>query len=156
MEPVKKSQIRNDIAELQIQIEIEAVIREMVAKFQHYKQVNKRFSDAFEGIEGYRAWLYKDHKHALHVTKKTGEWKSVKVELYIYGEELTWEKILRELDRCNFKKQLERAQYKLDNFDRELQELKELQEILKDKELTNFSLWRIKSDIAHTIDYSGE
>ncbi len=156
MEPVKKSEIRKDIYETEIQIEIEAVIRTMVDKFKHYKQVNKRFSDAFSEIEGYRAWIYNEHRHALHVVKSVGEFKSVTVQLYVYGESLTWDKILSDLDRHNFKGRLERYKANLDKLDSEIETLKEIRDYIGDRELTNFSLFRITCELDHAINRSGE
>lgn len=156
MDPVKKTELRKEIEELKVQIEIEQTIRAMVEKFKHYKQVNKRFVYAFEEIEGYHAWMIKDAKHYIAVTKKTGQYQSVKVELYVYYADLTWELILKELDRYAFSKQLERYEHKLKSLDQEIEKLKEIRAYIGDLELSNFSLYSIKSDIEHAIKYSGE
>jgi len=156
MEPVKKTELRKQIADFKVQIQIEGVIRSIVEKFKHYKQVNKRFIDAINEIEGYHAWMIKDAKHYIAVSYATAQFLRVKVELFVYGEEFTWDKILKELDRCNFAGQLQRYEDKLKSLDSEVEKLKEIRAYIGDLELSNFSLYSLKSDIEHAIKYSGE
>lgn len=159
IEPVKKSELRKQIAELEIKIEIESYIRFMIERYKGYKQVNKRFSDALKiEREGYHAWIMKDNKHLLSVSKTTGPYQRVNVELYVYGEDLTWEKMLRELDRCNFAGQLKRYQEQLESLDADIETMKKILAYVRTEgcDVKNFSMYSLKSSLEHAINYSGE
>jgi len=159
MEPVKKHDLRKQIKDFEVQIEIEDYIRVMVERFKGYKQVNKRFSDALiKEREGFHAWLMKDRNHKLTVNKTTGPFLRVSVELYVYGEELTWDKILQQLDRCNFRGQLLRTKQKLAALDTDIETMKKILAYIEIEgcDVKNFSLYSLKSDIEHAIKYSGE
>ena len=158
MDAVKKSELIKIIAEIEVQIEIEDTIRSIVNKFKHYKQVNKRFVDAIKEIESYHAWIIKDYKHQISVSKTTGQYQTAKVELYVYGEELTWEKVLHQLDRHDFRGQLLRYKQKLARLDTDIEDLRKILAYIEIEgcEVKNFSLYSIKSKLEHAIKYSGE
>lgn len=158
MEPVKKTDLQREIVRLEVQIQIEQVIRDTIDKFKHYKQVNKRFTDAFEQVEGYRAWMVKDYSHKIAVQKTIAPFKTVTVELYVYGEEFSWATIIRELDRCNFKGQLKQYQDKLETLDADIETLKRVLAFVEVEtcEMKNFHVYSLKSELRHAIEYSGE
>jgi len=156
MQAIKKTELRKKIAEIEVQIEIEAFIRAIVEKFKHHKKITSRFIDAIKEVEGYHAWIVKDYAHKISVSKTTGDYQRVCVELYVYGKELTWDILLRELDRYAFTEQLERHKEKLIKLDADIETLKEIYAFIEGKETANFSLSSIKCDLEHAIKYSGE
>ena len=158
MDPVKKTELRKTIEEFEVKIEIEDMLRSMVEKFKHYKQVNKRFSEAIKENPDYHAWIMKDNRHHLSVSKNTGPYQRVTVDLYVYGEELTWDKILKELDKCNFRGQQFQYKQKLKCLDTDIETMKKILAYIEIEgcEVKNFSLYSLKSNIEHAIKYSGE
>ncbi len=159
MEAVRKKDLHKQIADFHVQIEIEDMLRTMVEKFKHYKQVNKRFIDAINELgDEYHAWMIKDAKHYIGITKRTDTYERVKVELYVYGEELTWDKILKELDRCCFRDQLLRTKQKLAALDTDIENMRKILAYIEIEgcDVKNFSLYSLKSNIEHAIKYSGE
>lgn len=149
MEAVKNTDLIKQIAELKTQVEISATIREMVAKFDHYKQVNKRFVDAIEELPGYSASLYEyggGKKLCVHFNRCS-------VEVYEYGKELTWERILNNIP--NYPKWLEETEKKAACLIDDIKVLQEIWECVKDKKVSNFSLYSIESELRRAIEDSG-
>ncbi len=163
MDAIKKQKLVEYIEDFREKQLIEADIRKVVEEFKHYKQVNKRFTDRLEQM-GYHAYIYKDYSHKLRVSRQykhtsaDGEhWgKQFSIEIYVYGESLTWEKILTELDRCAHKQQEEKYKRRLENHDKELAELKEILAYLKEKEksIEGFSFYQLTHKLEDAIHYS--
>lgn len=152
MEGITKKKLNEYIEEFRIKQIIEADIRKVVAEFKHYKQVNKRFTDRLKEL-GYHAYIIKEYSTKLRVS---GQRNSVGVEICTYGEDLTWDKILAELDRCSHKQQEEKYTKRLENHDREIAELKEILVYLKEKEknIEGFSFYQLTHKLEDAIHYS--
>ena len=157
MEAIKKAKLQEYINEFQVKQVIEADIRKVIEEFKHYKQVNKRFTDRLEKL-GYHAYILKDYSHKLRVSKHTGPYQNVSIEIYVYGEELTWSKILTELDRCQHKQQEDKYTARLAAHDTEIAELENILAYLKQKEklITGFSFYQLTHKLEDAIRYSKE
>lgn len=141
MDAITKSTLKEYIEEFKKKQLIEADIRKVVEEFKHYKQVNKKFTDRLKEM-GYHAYLVKDHSYKLSVSPPLS---NVNLSVYVYGEELTWDKILSELDRCAHKQQEEKYTKRLEQFDADIAQLKEIHSYLVEKEklVEGFSFYRL-------------
>ncbi len=155
IEAITKEKLKKQIETFQQQQLIEADIRKVVAEMKHYKQVNKRFTDKLTEL-GYHAYMIKDYSHKLRVSKTIQPYEHVSIEIYVYGEELTWEKILKELDRHAFKSREESYKEKLASVDSDIEQLKILHKFILDMKpsLKNFDLWKIETDLRCAIQDS--
>lgn len=152
MEAIRKPQLRKEIKDAETLIEIADTVRAMVKKFSHYKQVNKRFTDAFNELEGYHVSLYESGGfHKLNVSKNR-----VTLELYKYNQKLSWELILDEIERHQLPEIVQRYKDKLESLDADIDTLKEVLAFMQTKEAKNFSLDRMRRDLETAIKYSGE
>lgn len=150
MDAITKTKLKEYIEEFKQKQLIEADIRTAIQEFKHYKQVNKKFTDHLKTL-GYHAYIVKDHSHKLRVSKNGANFGSqFAVEVYVYGQDLTWDKILHELDRCAHKEQEEKYTKRLEMFDHDIAQLKEIAAYLKEKEkiVEGFSFYRLN----HVLD----
>lgn len=164
MEPITKQTLVEHIEDFREKQLIEADIRKVVAEMKHHKQVNKRFTDRLTEL-GYHAYMIKDYSHKIRINKRvaicrTSEsepyYKYISVEIDVYGESFTWDKILQELDRCAFKQQEETYTRRLERFDQDIAGLKEVLAYLEEKEKTieGFRFYQLKYKLESTIRYS--
>ncbi len=141
MEGIKKEKLIEYIEQFREQQLIEADIRKVVEQMKHHKQVNKKFTDKLQEL-GYHVYIVREYSHKLRVTRQYkhisaegDHWgKQFSVEIYSYGESLTWDSILKQLDRCSFKQQEEQYKNRLENHDKEVSGLKEVLAYLQEKE----------------------
>ncbi len=129
---ISKKQLLEYIEEAQECQDTEVLIRQVVEEFKHYKQVNKRFTDRLKELE-LRAWIY-DNK--LHVSKHR-----YTVRLYEYGKALSWDLILSELERMDYKGMERKYQARLNNYDSDIEALDGIVKLLKATKLGCFDLW---------------
>jgi hypothetical protein len=149
IEAITKEKLQKQIETLQQQQIIEADIRKVVEEFKHYKQVNKRFTDRLKEL-GYHAWMIKDYSHKIGVSMQV---KSYEIDLRVYGDEFTWDKILHELDRERFKEREQEYKEKLASVESDVEQLRKLHAIVLEMKSTlkNFDIWKIESDLSYAI-----
>jgi hypothetical protein len=118
-------------------------IKKVVAEFSHYKQVNKRFTDALEKL-GYYARIYVSHKQILTVSKVWGlESKhNGRVEIGECGKPLTWELILESIERQNFPYWQQYFRDKLAAYDNDIAQLEGLLVHMKGVKLGCFDMYK--------------
>ena len=147
MNAITKQQLEASIKEYQIQQEIEVDIRKVVEEMKHYKQVNKRFVDRLQEL-GYHAWMQKDYWHQISVSKD-----NIAIELREYNADLTWEKIINQLDKSNFKEWEEKYRERLAHFDSDVEQLRGLLATITETKgnLKCFDLWKMERDLQDLI-----
>jgi hypothetical protein len=125
-------------------------IKKVVAEFSHYKQVNKRFTDALEKL-GYYARIYVSHKQILTVSKH-----NERVEIGKYGETLTWELILSEIEAHNYPHWQQHYRGKLAAYDTDIAQLEILLAQMESMKLGCFNMyseiWQIENIVRNAKD----
>ncbi len=152
-----KRTLLKDIAALENSVKMEAIIWETLAKFKHYKQVNKRFIDALKE-QGLNAWITKDdYSTTLNITGNNT--LDFGFRLYISHcmtkRELTWDDIESSLKvRHDFKGQLEKRKEMLELFEKEFVIVEGLVNQIKELDkLTCFSLYGGLREIEKLVDF---
>lgn len=129
---ISKKQLLEYIEEAKESQETEVLIRQVVEEFKHYKQVNKRFTDRLKEL-GLHAYI---DGNKLHVSKHR-----YTVTLYDYGKALSWDLILSELERMDYKGMERKYQARLNNYDSDIEALDGIVKLLKATKLGCFDLW---------------
>lgn len=131
---------------------IEADMRKVIAEMQHYKQVNKRFTDRFTEL-GYHAYIIKDYSTKLCVRKQIESYNWAEIVINVYGQELTWQLILAELSRNNYAVYQAQYEERLAKYDQEIEDVKQFYEVVKEyaPKLKNFTLYRVESDLKYIL-----
>ena len=158
-----KQELENRIIEAKIGIQMSKDILEQVKLFEHRKQVNKTFTDAFAAL-GYHAYITKDKYSSKLVIRKRIEDENYKgghgfhyVEISIYHSEImekrpfAWDEIVREVEKYDYAGRLATAQDALTCVGDEISMFEEFVNFVNGKEFKCFDLWRIKSDLKKAL-----
>lgn len=142
-----KELILKNIKECEMGVKMTADILETVKAFEHYSQVNKRFTDRLKEL-GYHAYINQDKFSATLVCIASADSNQVRTEFRHYSSHcfskspLTWDGIKEEVARHNFVERLEQAKARLLVIDTEIEELKELVDYLNRKKFLCFDFYR--------------
>ncbi len=119
-----KKELQKDLEDCQQRILIGKDIKAVIEQFRHYKAVNKKFVDKLEEF-GYNSYLNRNNNiHRLVVTKTIRPYVTISVDISVYGEDLTWDGIERQLEwNLGREKKLLK---KLEDYDKDLIQLKGL------------------------------
>lgn len=155
-----KSTIKKQIREMEIGVRMGADILETVKAFEHYAQVNKRFTDKLKEL-GYHAYIFKDNFSST-LSCNYQEWDEngrlyIKCEIRHYKSEcfgkspFTWDGIKNEVSRYNFANRLIEAQARLAAIDGEIPRLRELLAYLQNCKFTCFDLFKPISEVEDAL-----
>ena len=158
-----KNSLERQLKALEVAVKMEKDIREVLADFKHYKQVNSRFTDAIKA-KGYHAYICKDkwstvlnvscNQHDINVNDR--------VDFRIYVSEcmerkpITWEQIEHELMRNDFQGRLDQTFQKLKMFEIEKVKFKGLVEFMKKMSFNCFDLWGVNQKLEEMLDYANK
>ena len=151
-----KRSLEKVIKEASIGIEMTKQILQAVKEFEHYAQVNKRFTDHMKDVGCY-AYIQKDeYSTTLSISKSAG-FGGAKAEFRLYvshvlnAATLTWDKIKTELIRHDFENRLLEAQERLEVIEKETEEAKELLKMLEAKKFKCFDFYKGRYEIQDAI-----
>lgn len=102
------------------------------SEFMRFKKVNKRFSDRLEKL-GYHCYWNTERVVFTRFPANYDE----RIEIYMGGDELDWGFLLSELTLPHFERNIKYWKDKIASFDKDLQDLKQLYEIIKSYEGCN-------------------
>lgn len=158
-----KKSLETQIKGLELAVTMEADIREVIAKFRHYKQVNSRFTDVLNE-KGYWAYISKDkYNTVLNVRYKSADLnQNDHIDFRFYVSEcfekrpMTWEQIENELIRHNFQGRLNTATEQLKCFEIEKVKFKELCEFMEKMQFKCFDLYEVNRNLKDMLDYANK
>jgi hypothetical protein len=144
---VNKESILTDIRQGEMGVKLGNDILSVVKEFEHYAQVNKRFTDKLESM-GYSAWISKDKfsmTMCVNIYEHEGN-SRISAQFHYYlscivdKKAFTWEGIKAEVERHNYPQRLHRARGQLEVIEAERKELSDLIEYIDSKKFKCFDL----------------
>lgn len=151
-----KQVILKQIEKMHLGVKMSQDILETVNEFKHYKQVNNRFCEALKA-KGYHSYITKDKYSTTLVCNIRSDWNEY-VDFRMYVREImekqpiTWDAIVKEVERHGFGGRFERYKSMYESFDDELVSIKNLYEKINAIEYKCFDLYEIKRSLRDSIE----
>ena len=146
MNNITKKELEEYIAEAQELQSIEVEVRKVIEEFKHYKQVNKRFTDRLKEL-GYHAYT-QTSSYPQRICVSKGQHV---LQISAYNKPFTWDDMLDEFKKMDHAGNERYWTEKLNNYESDIQKLKDLQAYIKDLKLGCFNPWKFLSDLDSCI-----
>lgn len=128
------------------------IVKDKLAKFSHYKVINKRFFDSFEG-SGVSGHMYKDGYFTRVYFRFDRFGATEGIRLSYHNQTITPELLLNDLSSQKYKHWCDEYKARLANYDEDIGKVRKLIEFAKALNIKNFGSLVELRDLQRVVDY---